>query len=141
MNRIQRYRLLAVTLAVFVAGATAPSVLMAQGSPSFASYGHSHKKHKKHEMKSHETGKKVEAKKTESHWHKKETGSRKMEAKKTDTHTNMTGQKPPHAGMVWVNTNSKVYHSSGSKYYGKTKHGKWMTAADARKAGYKASKN
>ncbi|MEO6964554.1 MAG: hypothetical protein ABI076_01485 [Acidobacteriaceae bacterium] len=42
-------------------------------------------------------------------------------------------------GMVWVNTESKVYHSDG-KYYGNTKHGKFMTAADAQKAGYKAAK-
>jgi len=42
-------------------------------------------------------------------------------------------------GMVWVNTESKVYHSDG-KYYGNTKHGQFMSAADAQKAGYKAAK-
>lgn len=42
-------------------------------------------------------------------------------------------------GMVWVNTESKVYHTGG-KYYGNTKHGKFMTAAEAQKEGYKASK-
>ncbi len=42
-------------------------------------------------------------------------------------------------GMVWVNTESKVYHSSG-KYYGNTKHGQFMSEADAKKAGYKAAK-
>lgn len=48
---------------------------------------------------------------------------------------------PPSAGMVWVNTSTKVYHKSGSKWYGHTKSGKWMTEADAQKAGYKAAKN
>jgi hypothetical protein len=38
--------------------------------------------------------------------------------------------------MVWVNTSSGIYHTSG-KYYGNTKQGKWMTEADATKAGYK----
>jgi cytoskeletal protein RodZ len=42
-------------------------------------------------------------------------------------------------GMVWVNTESKVYHKDG-KYYGNTKHGQFMTEAEAQKAGYKASK-
>jgi len=41
-------------------------------------------------------------------------------------------------GLVWVNTNTKVYHRSG-QYYGKTKQGKFMTEADAQKAGYKAA--
>ena len=41
--------------------------------------------------------------------------------------------------MVWVNTASGVYHKSG-RWYGKTKEGKFMTEADAIKAGYRASK-
>jgi len=50
-------------------------------------------------------------------------------------------QTPPSPGMVWVNTDTKVYHKSGSRWYGKTKQGKWMTEADAQKAGYKSAKN
>lgn len=42
-------------------------------------------------------------------------------------------------GMVWVNTDSKVYHTGG-KYYGNTQHGQFMSVADAQKAGYRASK-
>jgi hypothetical protein len=41
-------------------------------------------------------------------------------------------------GLVWVNTNTKVYHKDG-QFYGKTKQGKFMTEADAQKAGYRAA--
>src|SRR5260221_9563046 len=42
-------------------------------------------------------------------------------------------------GLVWVNTSTKVYHKDGPNY-GTTKKGKFMTEADAQKAGYKAAK-
>ncbi len=38
--------------------------------------------------------------------------------------------------MVWVNTASGTYHKPGTRYYGKTKEGKYMTEADAIRAGY-----
>lgn len=49
-------------------------------------------------------------------------------------------QPPPSAGMVWVNLDSKVFHREGDRWYGKTKHGKYMSEADAVQAGYRASK-
>ena len=34
-------------------------------------------------------------------------------------------------GLVWVNTESHVYHREGSRFYGTTKKGKYMTEQDA----------
>jgi hypothetical protein len=42
--------------------------------------------------------------------------------------------------VVWVNTETKVYHMAGSAYYGKTKHGKYACASDAAKMGAHAAK-
>jgi hypothetical protein len=44
-------------------------------------------------------------------------------------------------GQVWVNSETHVYHKEGSKWYGKTKNGKYMSEADAVKEGDKAAKN
>ena len=43
------------------------------------------------------------------------------------------------SGKVWVNLDTGIYHKGG-RWYGNTKNGKFMTADDAKKAGYKAAK-
>lgn len=44
------------------------------------------------------------------------------------------------AGKVWVNSGSKTYHCEGSKFYGKTKSGEYMSEADAKAKGNHAVK-
>ncbi len=56
------------------------------------------------------------------------------------TSTSATAQQPPVKGMVWVNLESKVFHREGDRFYGNTKKGKFMTEADAVKAGYREAK-
>jgi pyruvate/2-oxoglutarate dehydrogenase complex dihydrolipoamide acyltransferase (E2) component len=40
-------------------------------------------------------------------------------------------------GQVWVNTETGIYHRQGSRLYGTTRKGKYMTEQDAKQAGYK----
>ena len=42
-------------------------------------------------------------------------------------------------GLVWVNTETHLYHREGSRFYGTTTKGKYMTEADAIKEGNKAA--
>ena len=41
---------------------------------------------------------------------------------------------------VWVNTDTGLYHHEGDRWYAKTKEGKYMTEAEAVRAGYRESK-
>ncbi|MBV8817775.1 MAG: helix-hairpin-helix domain-containing protein [Acidobacteriaceae bacterium] len=55
------------------------------------------------------------------------------------TATTAAGSASCASDMVWVNTETKVYHKAGDKYFANTKHGKCMSEADAQKAGYHLS--
>ena len=43
------------------------------------------------------------------------------------------------SGKVWVNLDTRIYHRGG-RWYGKTKHGKFMSESEAKAAGYRKSK-
>ncbi len=47
----------------------------------------------------------------------------------------------PSDTIVWVNTPTRIYHYSGTRYYGQTHRGAYMCEADARAAGYRAARN
>lgn len=42
-------------------------------------------------------------------------------------------------GMVWVNLNTSTYHCPGTRFYGKTANGRYMTESAAKSAGAKGS--
>ena len=50
----------------------------------------------------------------------------------TAAHAKAPGGGP---GMVWVNSGTKVYHCPGTRYYGTTKNGKYLSEADAKAEG------
>jgi hypothetical protein len=54
---------------------------------------------------------------------------------KTKTMASTTPAPGGGPGMVWLNTSTKVYHCYGTKYYGTTKAGAYMSEADAKAKG------
>jgi hypothetical protein len=64
---------------------------------------------------------------------------KKAKPKKADSPAPATSKTTPTPGggpgMVWVSMDTHIYHKQGSRFYGKTKNGKYMSEADARKEG------
>jgi outer membrane biosynthesis protein TonB len=78
---------------------------------------------------------------------KAKPGAKKAEARKaasptpaTTTEAEAVSREPAPGGgqgLVWVNTETRVYHRIGSRFYGTTKKGKYMTEGDAKSQGFK----
>ena len=54
----------------------------------------------------------------------------------SETHEAQFAPETATEGEVWVNTRSRKYFKPGSRFYGKTKQGRFMTEIDARDSGY-----
>lgn len=61
-------------------------------------------------------------------------------AQANTTHPTPSAQPAPGggAGQVWVNPASKTYHCQGTKWYGTTKAGSYMSESQAKAQGYHA---
>lgn len=42
---------------------------------------------------------------------------------------------------VWVNTASGIYHEPGTRWYGHTHYGQYMSESEAKKHGYRHARN
>jgi hypothetical protein len=63
----------------------------------------------------------------------------KTSASASPAATNATPAPGGGQGLVWVNTDSHTYYKQGSRFYGKTKKGKYVSEADAIKEGNRAA--
>jgi hypothetical protein len=59
----------------------------------------------------------------------------------TPVHTPPTSMTCPGDKIVWVNTSSLVYHFQGERYFGSTKHGKFMCERAAQREGDRPTRN
>ncbi|MEP6470807.1 MAG: helix-hairpin-helix domain-containing protein [Acidobacteriota bacterium] len=64
---------------------------------------------------------------------------RSTRASENRTEAEAPYQSPPSRGMVWVNLDTKIFHREGDRWYGRTKHGKYLTEAQAMREGDRVS--
>jgi len=64
-----------------------------------------------------------------------------MRAQDTSTPAGARVGQSSESRQVWVNTATGVYHYPGTRWYGNTKQGKFMSEAEARDHGYRPAKN
>lgn len=65
----------------------------------------------------------------------KSTAAPKAAASTSTSASNMAEAPGGGADKVWINTKSNTYHCPGSKHYGKTKVGEYLTEAAAKAKG------
>jgi hypothetical protein len=63
------------------------------------------------------------------------TGSTQNKAGHASTATITQAPGGGDPGMVWLNSDTNVYHCPGTQYYGKTKQGSYISEADAKAKG------
>ena len=107
------------------------------GSPSESPSLAKHRAHKKAEISPSPA-----AESTASASPAKQRGRKTSPASTSATKaaTNATPAPGGGHGLVWVNTETHVYHKEGSRFYGTTKKGKYMSEAEAVKEGDRAAK-
>ena len=127
---------------IFIVGLAGTCAINAQSptpsdSPSASPSPAKHRAHKKAEISPSPA-----AESTASASPAKQRGRKTSPASTSATKaaTNATPAPGGGHGLVWVNTETHVYHKEGSRFYGTTKKGKYMSEADAVKEGDRAAK-
>ena len=69
------------------------------------------------------------------------TGPSAQQAPAPSKHSRTAAAAGGGAGQVWVNTDSKVYHCPGTRWYGTTKQGEYMSESQAKSQGIRADHN
>ena len=65
--------------------------------------------------------------------------ARSARTSESGSETEASYQSPPSRGMVWVNLDTKIFHREGDRWYGRTKHGKYVTETQALREGDRVS--